>query len=170
MLNSHFRMIWASLTRGLARLIFLMLIALFLPHIAVAQKRSQVEGSILGVSVGARLDEARVRLDRIGTSDGRTTRDGGRKEAWHLRETAFASIALKADAKGRVVWVSGFLRPGREIPFDKLGELTLAEGVTGTQAIWNVETPSGGYRLVAKGQNGKAGVVYLLSLAAPPVQ
>jgi hypothetical protein len=146
-----------------------MLIALLLPHIAVAQKRSQVEDSILGVRIGATFNEARAQLDHIGTSAGRTTRDGGRKEAWNLRETDFSNIALKTDAKGNVVWVSGFLRPGREIPFDKLGELTLAKGATDSQAIWNVETPAGGYRLVAKGQNGKAGVVYLLSLATPPV-
>jgi hypothetical protein len=170
MLNSLFRMNWASLSRGLAPLFFLTLVPLLLPHIGFAQKRPQVEDSILGVSIGSKFDEVRARLDHIGTSAGRTTRDGGRKEAWNLRETEFANIALKTDAKGNVVWVSGFLRPGKEIPFSRLGDLALAKGATESQAIWNVETPVGGYRLVAKGQSGKAGVVYLLSIATPPIQ
>jgi hypothetical protein len=36
--------------------------------------------------------------------------------------------------------------------------------------MWNVATLARGYRLIAKGQSGKARVVYLLSLATAPVK
>ena len=42
--------------------------------------------------------------------------------------------------------------------------------LTKSQAIWNVSSASGGYRLVAKGADGKASVVYLLSLDFPEIQ
>ena len=52
----------------------------------------------------------------------------------------------------------------------KQGNLSSAIGLTDSLAIWNIATSDGGYRLVAKGQNRKARVIYLLSLATPSVQ
>jgi len=66
-----------------------------------------------------------------------------------------------------VVWVSGFVRPGREIPFAKLGDLTRAAGKSDAQVAWSVPTSTGAYRLVAKGLGGRASVVYMFSLTAP---
>ena len=121
--------------------------------------------SILGVGIGTSLEEARVKLGPLGTSGGRDTRDGGRKEQWNLKETEFSAIVYRTDAKGKVMWVSGFVRPGREIPFSKLGDPARAMGKSESEIAWNVETQAGGYRLVAKGPEGKARIVYLLSLA-----
>ncbi|MDQ3755631.1 MAG: hypothetical protein M3371_12980 [Acidobacteriota bacterium] len=162
----------ASPLAGLVPLCSFALALSLLPTSAAAQtdKQTQVSDSIFGVSIEANLNDVRPRLDQFGASGGRNTRDGGRKEAWTLKETDFSYVAVRADSKGKIVWVSGFLRPGKEIPFAKLGDLALAKGATDTQAIWNVETSGGGYRLVAKGQHGKATVIYLLSLATPPVQ
>jgi hypothetical protein len=89
---------------------------------------------------------------------------------WSLRATNYASVALQTDREGRVVWVTGFVRPEKAIPFAKLGNLSLATTVTDSRATWNVATPEGGYRLIARGQKGKALVISLLSLATPPVQ
>jgi hypothetical protein len=146
-------------------------------------KRTQVTDSILGVGIGASLEQAHAKLDRLSTRRARGARgeearedeeagerEGGRKEAWTLESTEYASVALQADRQGRVVWITGFVRPGKEIPFAKLGNPSSAAGLTDSRAIWNVATPDGGYRLVAKGQNRKARVVYLLSLATTPVQ
>lgn len=148
------------------------LVILLLLGSAVAQKskEARVINSILGVSIGSTLEETRAKLSPLGTGGGRDTRDGGRKEAWTLKGTDYATLAFKTDGKGKVVWVSAFARPGKEIPFSKLGDLSKAARAADSQAIWNVETPQGGYRLVAKGPNGKASVVYLLSLAFPEVQ
>jgi hypothetical protein len=131
---------------------------------------AKVADSILGVRIGSSLEEAHAKLKDLGTVGGRATREGGRKEAWTLKGGDFTSVAYKTDAAGRVVWLTGFVRPGREIPFSQLGDLARATGKDEAQAAWTVETPGGGYRLVAKGPNGRARVVYLLSLAAPPVR
>ena len=123
-----------------------------------------------GIGIGTSIDEAQSKLRQIGTGGGRATRDGGRKEAWTLRETDFASLAFKTNKAGRIVWVSAFVRPGREVSFAKLGDPAKATTFTNSQAIWIVDSASGGYRVVAKGAEGKASVVYLLSLDFPEVQ
>lgn len=129
-----------------------------------------VADSLLGVHIGDSLDQAHARLDGLGVNDGRDTRGGGRKESWRLEDSPFTSIALKTNGDGRVVWLSGFVRPESGIPFAELGDLSLAQRSTVSQAIWNVEAEQDSYRLVAKGQDGKASVVYLLSLYVPPIE
>jgi len=174
-MNSLFHSRRASLLAGLA-LAFL----LGAPLTVSAQKseRTRVVNSILGIGIGIKLDIVRAKLDRLSTRKGRESlegqekqqeeaeeREGGRKEAWTLTSTNYATLAVKTDDKGRVVWVTGFVRPGQEIPFAKLGDLSSATTSNDARAIWNVATPRGGYRLVAKGQDGKARVVSLLFLA-----
>ncbi len=159
---------------GPAPLPFLLCALLWLtpPFIVAREKETvaRIADSVLGVKIGATLDEARAKLAPLGTHGGRDTREGGRKEAYALKETDYLHVAFKTNRRGEVVWVSGFVRPDREIPFSAFGDLSLAPGATDAEAIWNVGTPGGGYRLVVKGQNGKARVVYLLSLGTPPVQ
>jgi hypothetical protein len=148
------------------------LLMLLLAVSAVAQKTpppAAVE-TIDGIGIGTSIDEARSKLSQIGTGGGRDTRDGGRKEAWTLKETDFGTMAFKTNKAGKVVWVSAFVRPGREVLFAKLGDPAKATTLTKSQAIWNISSPSGGYRLVAKGAEGKASVVYLLSLDFPEIQ
>ena len=131
---------------------------------------AKVVDSILGVRIGSSLEDAHAKLKDLGTVGGRATREGGRKEAWTMKGGEYTSVAYKTDASGRVVWLTGLVRPGKEIPFRQLGDLARATGRDDNEAAWTVETPGGGYRLVAKGPGGKARVVYLLSLAAPPVR
>lgn len=126
---------------------------------------ARVTDSVLGVRIGTTIEEAHALLKDLGTVGGRATRDGGRKEAWALKETDFTSVAYKTDAKGRVQWVTGFVREGREIPFEKLGDPASAVASADTEIAWSVERPEGDFRLVAKGPNRRARVVYLLSLA-----
>ncbi len=133
-------------------------------------KEGRVNDSVLGVGIGTTLDEAHRKLDALGVNGGRDTRGGGRKESWALESTDFSAVALKTNSKGEVVWISGFVRTEQAIPFANLGDVAATTRFTESEAIWNVETSEGGYRLVAKGQNGKAHVVYLLSLETPPVQ
>jgi hypothetical protein len=152
-----------------------------LPVLAQKIERTRVIDSILGVGIGTTVKQAHAKLDRLRKREASGTREadpreeaeereGGRKEAWTLKTTDYLSVALQTDREGRVVWITGFVRPEKEIPFAKLGDLSSAMGVTSSRAIWNVATPTGGYRVVAKGQNGKARIISLLSLATPPVQ
>ena len=140
---------------------------LLLTTAANAQQSAQQSIVIEGVGIGTSYEEAKTILGRIGTGGGRNTRDGGRKEAWSLKETDFMTLAFKTNGKGRIVWVSAFVRPGKEVQFSKFGDLTKATSSSRSQAIWNVGSARGGYRLVVKGTEGKANVVYLLSLDLP---
>lgn len=137
---------------------------------APQEEKPKAVDSVLGVRVGSTLEEAQGKLREHGTGGGRTTGDGGRKEAWTLKDTEFTSVAFRTNSKGRVVWVTGFVRPGREIPFAQLGDLARAARKDSLQAVWNVEKPEGSYRLVAKGPDGKARVVSLLQLEARAIQ
>ena len=170
MMRSYVQSQWAGL-RVRPACLYSLLVVLFVTFAVPAQKSKETRAinSLLGVSIGSTLEEARTTLTPLGTGGGRDTRDGGRKEAWTLKGTDYANIAFKTDGKGRVVWVSAFTRSGKEIPFSKLGDLSKSTQAPGS-AVWNVETPQGGYRLVAKGANGKASVIYLLSLEFPEIQ
>lgn len=159
-----------------------LVLLLIVPSLGTGQtnRRPSMTDSILGIRIGNRWEEVQEKMERLSTTRrskrekenekraGQDDDEGGRKMAWMLRGTRFKSIALKTNDDGRVVWVTGFLRPGKEISFAELGDLARASTSTETAAIWNVATETGGYRLVAKGQHGRASVIYLLSLTGTP--
>jgi hypothetical protein len=142
---------------------------LMLLLLAVAPAYAQ-QSTVEGIGIGTSIEEARSILGRIGTGGGRDTRDGGRKEAWTLKETGFSTLAFKTNGAGRIVWISAFARAGKEVPFTKFGDPAKASSFGKSQAIWNVGSGRDGYRLVAKGADGKANVVYLLSLEFPEIE
>ena len=136
---------------------------------ATAYAQETAVSSLGGIGIGTSLEDARLILNRIGTGGGRDTRDGGRKEAWTLKETEFSTIAFKSNGAGRIVWISAFVRPGKEVEFTKFGDPAKATSWSESQAIWNVGSARGGYRLVAKGMERRANVVYLLALDFPEI-
>lgn len=137
---------------------------------ATAYAQETAVSSLGGIGIGTSLEDARSILNGIGTGGGRDTREGGRKEAWTLKETEFATIAFKSNGAGRIVWISAFVRPGKEVEFTKFGDPAKATSWSESQAIWNVGSARGGYRLVAKGMEGRASVVYLLALDFPEIK
>ena len=151
------------------RVVSLLMLLMLTVATAYAQETA-VTKSLGGISIGTSLEEARSILGRIGTGGGRDTRDGGRKEAWTLKETEFATIAFKSNGAGRIVWISAFVRPGKEVPFTKFGDTAKATSLSTSQVIWNVGSARGGYRLVTKGTEGRASVVYLLALDFPEIE
>lgn len=120
--------------------------------------------SILGITLGMPLDAVRQTMAGRGEPGGRQTRSGGYKEGWKLANEEFAYIAYKTDRSNRVRWISGFYPQGESVPFAALGDLEQADRVTEHQVIWNIADSRGAFRLVGKGQGGRASVVYLLSL------
>lgn len=145
-----------------------LLMLLVLTVTAYAQEMSV--NSLEGIGIGTSLEDARSILNRLGNGGGRDTRDGGRKEAWTLKTTDFTTIAFKSNSAGRIVWISAFVRPGKEVEFTKFGDPAKATSWSKSQAIWNVGNARGGYRLVAKGVEGRANVVYLLALDFPEIK
>lgn len=131
---------------------------------AISGQAPEPLDEILGVTVGMPETEAQAILSPLGESAGRDTRSGGRKQGFLLRESDYAWVAYKAGHSGKLKWVSANLRAGKEIPFADLGDLNAADSANEFQVIWNVTRGDSGYRLVAKGQNGMASIVYLLAL------
>jgi hypothetical protein len=156
--------------------LFCLLQLLFLAapaDIRSASRRPRVRDSILGIRIGSTLADASTRLDPLAIRREREAeeeepeREEGRQKAWMLKSTEYRSVALKVNDADRVVWITGFVRPGKEIPFSRLGDLSTAR-VNDSIAIWNVRTPAGSYRLVARGRGRRATVISLLSLDAAP--
>lgn len=140
-------------------------IAVFLAVLA-APETPRVQDAILGVRVGSTAAEVQTTLGPRGTPETRPTRDGGNKQVWTLDGTPFSSLALKTDAAGRVVWVTGFVRAGQEIPFKAFGDLARARSSSPSRVMWDVPTARGGYRLIARGSGRNAQTVSLLSFDA----
>jgi hypothetical protein len=159
---------------GPVRLFCLLPLVLLAAPPDAAGGRHRVLDSILGIRVGSSLANARARLEPHAAAQRREPeeeeekgeRGEGRTQAWTLKDSEYGSVALKVNDAEKVVWITGFVRPGREIPFSRLGDLSTAARVTDSLVVWNVATPSGGYRLVGKGEKGRARVVSLLSFAS----
>ena len=131
--------------------------------LALIASPPHVEDALLGVRVGSAAADVQKKLAPLGTGESRRTRDGGSKHVWTLTGTPFASLALKLDAAGRVVWVTGFVRPGQEIPFRELGDLRRARAASDASVVWHVSRADGGYRLIARGRERRAQTVSLLA-------
>jgi hypothetical protein len=140
--------------------------ALALTPLSAQAPPAAAADTILGVRIGMTLDEAQAQLGRLGTRAGRELRDGGHKEAWTLKATDYGSVALRTDARGRVVWITGFRRAGQEAPFSEFGDLSRATLHDRARAVWDIRNERPGYRLMVRGNDGKAQVVTLLAM--PP--
>lgn len=139
------------------------LLAAVLALVAIGEPL-RVQDAILGVRVGSSVAEIQTKLGPVGIGEGRPTRDGGTKQVWTLNGTPFSSLALRLNAAGRVVWMTGFVRPGQEIPFKELGEVTQARTASALAIVWHVVRVDGGYRLIARGSDHRAKTVSLLAL------
>jgi hypothetical protein len=139
----------------------LVLLAMLVFQSASAPPPDATVDAILGIQIGTPLADARRILAPLGRSDTRES-PASVKEVWRLEGTGFDWIALRANAKGQVVWITGHRRPGREIPFDAIGT---APGVaTESIAIWHVNGAHRSERLTLRGANRRAQVVTLLEV------
>jgi len=139
---------------------------------AAQAKRPAASGSIHGIRIGSEFDRVEALLERYGASSRSeagedSDREEKRRAVWSLARGEYETIVVESDARGRVTGATGFVRKGSEIPFTRLGVEAGAARWTDSVAMWNVATPQGGYRLLAKGPGKRARVVTLLSLAAP---
>lgn len=109
-------------------------LASFKEHLAAAQS-GKVQTAILGIELDSTLESAHAKLDSLGQPSDRpldgADETGERNErehkiSWQLAKTDYASVFVKADEKNRVTYIAGYLRPGKEMPFDKMGQVEKA--------------------------------------------
>ncbi len=130
----------------------------------------------LGVKVDSSLGAAHAILDSLCDSAHRPKEDAGAAEPgehehkvfWELAKSDFSSVLVKTDDKERITYILGSLRPGKEIPFDKIGELEKAPLLTDKVAAWDVVKPDNSLlRVVARGTERKASSITVFIVKRP---
>ncbi len=128
----------------------------------------EVITAILGVEVGTSLASAHERLDKLsapasppkeeaeeGEKGGRS--EGKRKILWRFSETDYSALFVKSDEKQEITSITALLRPGNELPFEKIGEPEKAPIRTKSEIAWDVLRENRPLiRVIAAGAEGKA--------------
>jgi hypothetical protein len=133
-------------------------------------KSVEVQTDILGIGIDSSLAAAHATFESLGDSAHRPKEaadDAERDERehkvlWQLAKTDFGSVNVKADDKERITYIAGFLRPGKEIPFDKIGQVEKAPIQTDKMVAWDVVRPNRPLiRVIARGSERKASSITL---------
>ena len=130
-----------------------------------AAKTVKVQTSILGLELNASLEEAHRKLDPLTDAakpaiEAKEDGEAGEREhkvVWPLAKSDFSSVFVKTDEERRITYITGFLRPGKEMSFNKIGEVAKAPIASEKSVAWDVVRPEGSLlRVVARGTNSKA--------------
>lgn len=151
-------------------------LAPFKERLAAAQS-VKVQTAILGIELDSTLEGAHNKLDSLGQPTARAVHEGDdvakqsegeRKVSWQLAKTDYGSVFVKADEKGRITYIAAYLRPGKEMPFDKIGELQKAPVLTDRIVAWDVVRPNRPLiRVVARGSERKANSITMFIVKRP---
>ena len=151
-------------------------LAPFKERLAAAQSVN-VQTAILGIELDSTLDSAHSKLDSLGqltprpvdeVSEAAERSEGERKVSWQLEKTDYGSVFVKADEKGRITYIAAYLRPGKEMPFDKIGQLEKAPILTHRVVAWDVVRPNRPLiRVVARGSERKANSITMFIVKRP---
>jgi len=151
-------------------------LAPFKERLAAAQS-VKVRTAILGIELDATLENARNKLDSLGHSTARPVdevdesakrSDAEHTFSWQLVKTDYSSVSLKADEKGRITYIAAYLRPGKEMPFDEIGQLEKAPVLTDRVVAWDVVRPSRPLiRVVGRGSERKANSITMFIVKRP---
>jgi len=151
-------------------------LAPFKERLAAAQS-VKVETKLLGLELDAPLEKAHEILDPLGNPTQPSVEAAGeaeegeneRKVLWKLTKSDFSSILVKTDEQNRVTYMMGFLRPGKEIPFDQIGQTEKAPILTEHTAAWDVvRSDRSLLRVVARGEKRKANAITIFLVKRPP--
>jgi hypothetical protein len=151
-------------------------LAPFKDRLAAAQS-VKVQTAILGIELDSTLESAHSKLDSLGQPSARPL-DGaeeaaGRTEdehkvSWQLAKTDYGSVFVKADEKERITYIAAYLRPGKEMPFDKIGQLEKAPVLTDRFVAWDVVKSNRPLiRVVARGSERKANSITMFIVKRP---
>jgi len=151
-------------------------LAPFKERLAAAQS-VKVQTAILGIELDSTLESARSKLDSLGRSMARPVEEGDEvakqsegeyKVSWQLAKTDYGSVFVKADEKERIIYIAAYLRPGKEMSFDKIGQLEKAPVLTDRVVAWDVVRPNRPLiRVVARGSERKASSITMFIVKRP---
>jgi hypothetical protein len=151
-------------------------LAPFKERLAAAQS-VKVQTAILGIELDSTLESVHSKLDSLGHSTARLVvgadeaakrSEGEHKVSWQLAKTDYGSIFVKADETKRITYIAAYLRPGKEMPFDKIGQLEKAPVLTDRVVAWDVVRPNRPLiRVVARGSERKANSITMFIVKRP---
>lgn len=151
-------------------------LAPFKERLAAAQS-VKVLTAILGIELDSTLESAHSKLDSLGqptarplegTDEAAGQTEGEHKVSWQLAKTDYGSVFVKADEKGRITYIAAYLRPGKEMPFEKIGQLEKAPVLTDRVVAWDVVRPNRPLiRVVARGSERKANSITMFIVKRP---
>ena len=151
-------------------------LAPFKERLAAAQS-VKVQTAILGIELDSTLENAHSKLDSLGHSTVRPVDEvdeaakrsqGEHTVSWQLVKTDYGSVSVKADEKERITYIAAYLRPGKELPFDKIGQLEKAPVLTDRVVAWDVVRPNRPLiRVVARGSERKANSITMFIVKRP---
>jgi hypothetical protein len=128
-------------------------------RLAAAQS-VKVMTSVLGVELGSTLEQAHAKLDKLSDPKHppKEEEEGSEtKVLWQIAETDYSAIFMRADAEKRITYFTAILRPGKEIPFEKIGETKKAPVQEANVIAWDVvRSKRPLFRVVAEGSDKKA--------------
>jgi len=112
------------------------------------------------IELGSTVDSAHLKLDQLcavpakeeSEEAGKEAGDGERRVLWQFAETDYKALFIKADSEERITSITALLRPGREQPFDKIGDLNKAPIISESEVAWDVIRPDHPlFRVVGRG-------------------
>jgi hypothetical protein len=136
----------------------------------------KVMSNVLGVELGMNLKQAHSKLDKLSDhahppKEETGEEEGGGKVLWQLAGTNYSAVFIKADEKERILSITAILRPGKEIPFEKIGEVKKAPIQDGSTVVWDVmRAKQPLFRVMAKGTEHKANTIQLFVVERPEAE
>jgi hypothetical protein len=142
-------------------------------RLAAAQS-VKVTISILGLELGSTLEQAHAKLDKLSdpAHPSKEEEEGPeRKILWQLARTDYSAVFVKSDEKGRITYINAFLRPGKDIPFEEIGDTKKAPLQDVNTIAWDVLRPKRPlFRVVAKGADRKANNITIFLVKRPGLE
>ena len=141
-----------------------------------AAESVKVDTAILGLHLFDSLERAHELFDPLAepghpAMEAAKDRDQGEEEKkvlWQLARSDFKSVLVKTDERGAVTYLTGFLRPGQEIAFEKIGETKKAPILSDRTVAWDVVRKGQVLtRVVARGENRKASSITIFVVKRP---
>jgi hypothetical protein len=142
-----------------------------------AAKSVKVQTNILGIELDSLLEMARAKLDSLADpakppiqeKEDAAGEEGEHKIVWQLVRSDFSSVYVRADREERITYITGWLRKGKELPFDKIGEIEKAPILSNSTVAWDVVRPGRPLiRVIARGANRKASSITLFIVKRAP--
>jgi hypothetical protein len=141
-----------------------------------AAESVKVDSTILGLHLFDSLERAHELFDPLAepghpameAAKDRGEREEEKKVLWQLARSDFKSVLVKTNERGAVTYLTGFLRPGKEIAFEKIGEIGKAPILSDRTVAWDVVRKGEVLtRVVARGENRKASSISVFVVKRP---